>query len=286
MILALVFVLARNIVKLMVERRRGLPFARFRSKLVLVLLALTLIPSMLVLFVGSELIRSNLDRWFNAPLKEIVASANRTASEYYGERQKLVTESSRRLSAALAPLSFPDADLTKVFDVIKAEVGPLRSWMIEVYRVTPGRGPRPDVSPVAEVRMPTPQVDYNRASADRLAERVAAESAETQGAGAARQRRRAAPSRGGRSAARTARSQGVVRRLRLPHRGDARPRPGDDRVVRALSAVEGAPAAARGRLHLVLRHGHADDSRQRHVDGTLPRQADHATGADAGRGGA
>lgn len=181
MILALVFVLARNIVKLMVERRRGLPFARFRSKLVLVLLALTLIPSMLVLFVGSELIRSNLDRWFNAPLKEIVASANRTASEYYGERQKLVTESSRRLSAALAPLSFPDADLTKVFDVIKAEVGPLRSWMIEVYRVTPGRGPRPDVSPVAEVRMPTPQVDYNRASADRLAERVAAESAETQG---------------------------------------------------------------------------------------------------------
>ena len=34
-----------------------------------------------------------------------------------------------------------------------------------------------------------------------------------------------------------------------------------------VSAVEGAPAAARGRLHLVLRHGHADDSRQRHVDG-------------------
>jgi hypothetical protein len=34
MLLALVFVLARNVIKLLVERRRGLPFARFRAKLV------------------------------------------------------------------------------------------------------------------------------------------------------------------------------------------------------------------------------------------------------------
>ncbi|MCP6756105.1 hypothetical protein NL533_31255, partial [Klebsiella pneumoniae] len=34
MLAALLFVLARNIVKLLVERRRALPFARFRAKLV------------------------------------------------------------------------------------------------------------------------------------------------------------------------------------------------------------------------------------------------------------
>ena len=45
MLVALVFVLARNIVKLVVERRRGLPFSRFRAKLVLALLGLTIVPS-------------------------------------------------------------------------------------------------------------------------------------------------------------------------------------------------------------------------------------------------
>src|SRR5688500_754588 len=45
MLVALVFVLARNIVKLVVERRRALPFARFRAKLVTMLLAMTLIPA-------------------------------------------------------------------------------------------------------------------------------------------------------------------------------------------------------------------------------------------------
>ncbi|HEY3382077.1 MAG TPA: ATP-binding protein [Vicinamibacterales bacterium] len=179
MILALVFVLARNIVKMMVERRRGLPFARFRSKLVAVLLALTLIPSMLVLFVGSELIRSSLDRWFNAPMEEIVASANRTAADYYRERQKLVSDTSRRIGRVLSPLGFPDADVTKVFELISPEVAQQRIGMVEVYRVSPGRGPRPDVLPVAEVRSPSLPPDYNRASADRLAERVVAENTET-----------------------------------------------------------------------------------------------------------
>src|SRR5712672_3316931 len=68
MLAALVFVLARNIVKQIVERRKALPFARFRSKLVALLLGMTLVPAVLVLIVGSELIRTNIDRWFNAPI--------------------------------------------------------------------------------------------------------------------------------------------------------------------------------------------------------------------------
>jgi len=53
MLLALGFVLARNVVKLVVERRRGLPFSRFRLKLVAALLGLTIVPSVLVLLAGS-----------------------------------------------------------------------------------------------------------------------------------------------------------------------------------------------------------------------------------------
>ena len=52
-LVVLVFVLARNIIKLVVERRRALPFAHFRAKLVTVLLGMTLIPAVLVLLVGS-----------------------------------------------------------------------------------------------------------------------------------------------------------------------------------------------------------------------------------------
>src|SRR5215467_12799725 len=87
MLAALVFVLARNIVKLIVESRRALPFARFRAKLVLLLLGMTFVPAVLVLIVGSELMIQSLDRWFNAPMDEILSSANTIAGDYYSERQ-------------------------------------------------------------------------------------------------------------------------------------------------------------------------------------------------------
>ena len=58
---ALGFVLARNVIKLLVERRRALPFARFRAKLVAAMLGLTLVPAVLVLIVGSELIRNSAE---------------------------------------------------------------------------------------------------------------------------------------------------------------------------------------------------------------------------------
>ena len=113
MLAALLFVLARNIIKLIVERRRALPFARFRAKLVAVLLGMTLIPSVLVLIVGSEVIRTSADRWFNAPMDEVLSSANTIAGDYYRDRQKLVTDHAQRiarmlpgeLGAAAAPLA-------------------------------------------------------------------------------------------------------------------------------------------------------------------------------------
>src|SRR2546421_1366 len=106
-----VWLLVRNIVKLIVERRRGLPFARFRSKLVALLLAMTLVPAVLVLIVGSELIRTSVERWFNAPMDEILTSANKIASDYYAERQMLVRDQAARIARALGPVDLTNADV-------------------------------------------------------------------------------------------------------------------------------------------------------------------------------
>src|SRR5882724_5487311 len=97
MLVALVFVLARTLIKLFVERRKALPFARFRAKLVVLLLALTFVPSVLVLIVGSDLISTSVDRWFNAPMDEVLSSANQIAGDYYHERQMLVSDQAARL---------------------------------------------------------------------------------------------------------------------------------------------------------------------------------------------
>ena len=107
-LLALLFVLARNIIKLVVEQRRAIPFARFRTRLVIALLGMTLIPAVLVLIVGSELIRNNIDQFFNAPMASILSSARDIASDYYREHQRMVTSVAQRLAKRVATVDLVD----------------------------------------------------------------------------------------------------------------------------------------------------------------------------------
>src|SRR5687768_7271248 len=179
MLVALVFVLARNIIKLVVERRRALPFARFRAKLVSVLLGMTLIPAVLVLLVGSELIRNSVDRWFNAPMDEMLSSANAIAGDYYQEQARLVSEQAQRLARELSTTDLASADPGRVRDMVTPDVLQERIELVEIYRVGAGSGAIPQVVPVVDVAASTLPREYSRASADRLAERTAVAGSET-----------------------------------------------------------------------------------------------------------
>ena len=154
MLVALVFVLARNIVKLVVERRRGLPFSRFRAKLVLALLGLTIVPCVLVLIVGSELIRSSTEKWFSQPIDDVLTAATRVAQDYYRERELSVTAHAARIARELPPAAVESGDLVAVRRAIEAEVAQGRVGLVEVYRSRSMAGQRADVVPLVAVESP------------------------------------------------------------------------------------------------------------------------------------
>jgi two-component system, NtrC family, nitrogen regulation sensor histidine kinase NtrY len=179
MLVALVFVLARNIVKLVVERRRGLPFSRFRAKLVLALLGLTIVPCVLVLIVGSELIRSSTEKWFSQPIDGVLTAATRVAQDYYRERELSVTAHAARIARELPFAAVESGDLVAVRRVIEAEVAQGRVGLVEVYRSRSKAGQRADVVPLVAVESPGLPRDGVRASADHLASLVASGGAES-----------------------------------------------------------------------------------------------------------
>src|SRR5436309_2002505 len=182
MLAALVFVLARNIVKLIVERRKALPFARFRAKLVLLLLGMTFVPAVLVLIVGSELMIQSVDRWFNAPMDEILTSANKIAGDYYAERQLLVSDHANRIARALSSVDLGNRDVRPIRDLLAPNVTLQRVQMIEVYRVVPPqaqRGSLLTLEPVVDVAAPALPPGYSRAAADRLAAQALSGARET-----------------------------------------------------------------------------------------------------------
>jgi two-component system nitrogen regulation sensor histidine kinase NtrY len=98
LLLVLVFVLGRNLVRVVIERRRGALGARFRMRLMLVFLLMAIAPSLLLILVGSDLIQQAVDRWFNVDVERILSSSQTLAASL----RQAVAERSRVHARALA----------------------------------------------------------------------------------------------------------------------------------------------------------------------------------------
>ena len=247
---------------------------------------MTLVPAVLVLIVGSELIRTSIDRWFNAPMDEILSSANQIASDYY-QRAPDARQRSRR-AASRATLAAVDLDRRRrPADSRSARAGRHAAARADGRRSTAsgrraGRCRRSSRSSTSRRRQLPP--GYSRAAADRLAAQALGGSAETRSIetlGTSGDLLHAAAVI---RVAGTAAPTGVVVATDYLT-GDLAAR--SRRMTQAFESynqLRVLQAAADRRVPVVLPDGDAADSRRRHLDGLVPGQADHAAGADAGGG--
>ncbi len=139
MLLALGFVLARNVVKLLVERRRGLPFSRFRAKLVGALLGLTIIPALLVLIVGAELIRSSTRKWVSQPVDAVLSSAQQIAQEVYRQREDAVVQHAAAVARSVKPEMLRARDVEGIGRLLQTGVTPAGVRRVDVYELSDGQ---------------------------------------------------------------------------------------------------------------------------------------------------
>lgn len=171
---ALVFVLARNLLKLWVEQRQSAPFARFRAKLVAALLAMTIVPAVLVLISGSDIIRNSAKSWFSEPADVLLSSAQGIATRYYQDRQEATAVRADRLARSLPAGAVAAGNVAALNPVVENEVGMMRAGVIELYRAVPVLGGQPDAVFVLGGESSTLPPDHVSASADRLAARAMA----------------------------------------------------------------------------------------------------------------
>lgn len=88
-LLTLMFFVAKSLTKLYLERRHKVLGYRFKTKLVVILVVLTLIPAAFLFVVASGLITNYIDQWFAPQIKQPLNSSIEIAKTFYEiERQK------------------------------------------------------------------------------------------------------------------------------------------------------------------------------------------------------
>ncbi|MSP36873.1 MAG: PAS domain S-box protein [Deltaproteobacteria bacterium] len=98
----LVFLVVRNVVKLVFERRRGILGSRLQSRLVIAFVGLSLVPCVLLFVIAGGLLTRSFDRWFDIKVESALQGSLEISQTYYQNSANNAIFYSRQLSRAIS----------------------------------------------------------------------------------------------------------------------------------------------------------------------------------------
>ena len=99
LIIGILFVLLRGVVKLVLERQRGIIGSRFRTKLVVTYVATSLLPVVILFLVATDLLRVSIDRWFATPVGTILENSEAIAQMAQDQAAEMAGGAAREIAA-------------------------------------------------------------------------------------------------------------------------------------------------------------------------------------------
>jgi two-component system nitrogen regulation sensor histidine kinase NtrY len=137
LILGVVFVLLRNLIKLLVERRQKVLGSAFKFKLVVTYVGMSLIPVLLLFAIASELLQGSIDRWFNTPVAPVLERGNAVAQALYDQIEKTNVRDANQVLQEIRGLDLRDANQRPLLNRRMTEL--LESQHLDLLAVYEGR---------------------------------------------------------------------------------------------------------------------------------------------------
>jgi two-component system nitrogen regulation sensor histidine kinase NtrY len=102
LILLLIFLVIRNLVKLIFERKRKVLGAKLRTKLVVAFITLSLVPTVLLFFVAAGFITNSVEHWFKAQVEQSLQGSLEVVQTYYRDFANNAVSSAQQIGKHLS----------------------------------------------------------------------------------------------------------------------------------------------------------------------------------------
>ncbi len=90
LLLVALLLVARNVVKLVLERRRNVLGSHLRSRLVLAFISLSLVPTLLMFFISVKFVQTSVDYWFRSQVENSMEQALEVGRSFYETGRKRI----------------------------------------------------------------------------------------------------------------------------------------------------------------------------------------------------
>ena len=150
LLVLLTFLVTRNLVKLFLERRRGLFGSRLRTRLVLAFVGLTLAPSLLLFLVAQSFLNAAFNRWFNDRVENSLRGSLAVSQSYYQFAANNALHFAREIGRQSEALGLwapkRRAELQHFIDNKRTEMALAGVEVFSIDRTSLARSHNPDVS--------------------------------------------------------------------------------------------------------------------------------------------
>ena len=98
-LLVLIFFVVKSLVKVYLDRKRRVPGYRFKTKIVVIIVVLTMIPSSFLFVVSSGVVTNYLDKWFEPQIKQPLSLSIEIAKSAYDMQRRQVLAYAEAMAA-------------------------------------------------------------------------------------------------------------------------------------------------------------------------------------------
>jgi two-component system nitrogen regulation sensor histidine kinase NtrY len=134
LIILLVYLVFRNIAKILLERRQNIVGAKLRSKLVLAFVGLSLVPTMLLFLVSAGFIDISINNWFNKQVEVSLEESMEVAQTYYKSSAANALYYGRQISTFIKEQKLINEDnLPQLKELIRQKQQEYNLGVVEVY---------------------------------------------------------------------------------------------------------------------------------------------------------
>ena len=106
LILLLIFLVIRNLFKLIFERKRKVLGAKLRTKLVVAFVSLSLVPTILLFLVAVGFITNSVEHWFSAQVEQSLQGSLEVAQTYYRDFSNDTVSAAQEIGKSLSKQEF------------------------------------------------------------------------------------------------------------------------------------------------------------------------------------
>jgi two-component system nitrogen regulation sensor histidine kinase NtrY len=140
LLVLMIYLVFRNLVKLIYDRRRNVLGSKIRTKLVIAFVSLTLLPTIVLFFFSINFITSSIEFWFNVPVEQALENSLWVGRRIYSRAEENNRFLLERISYQLKARNLLDPknkeDLSKYIQIVQREYN---LDALEVYAPTSER---------------------------------------------------------------------------------------------------------------------------------------------------